>query len=1417
MARGGKRSRPPSAPDDNPRPPRRMSLTPDPDHMDEDFPAPPQSPSASSSEAPNSNSSASTVNQTDMAQQLPFNPSPSPDPGQQGGAPGGPQHGVSGSGAAGPTINVIPPGGQHPGLAPNPASGSGGGPLPPPPPPPPAQHQIQHPPVLPAHQPGTQTPFHLNPVPGGGFPAILYRIEHITESMSDPQRQELRNAGVRSAIAFLSEDNPGNDPETRRMVLRAVLDGIGLASVVPRPFGLVPGRTHRRGHAHRRPAAMYLLEDLSPQQELMILQRPAFSTNRGTIFIFSLPLMHHSIIGILGGVVAEVRDASTNFITTRVADQLIDDEETLAFIRDHRDRFHAHMTLDECAQAIRQSVRVIGQPNPGTGLGQWYLRVETPTNDHDLTLQWVDLIRKRSFDTGFGIGSALQPTQVISALSLTSPAGVLRCLCVAPMPLALAVVEAAVLVAVLTETALVGAVDPAGAVILVGYSSPRFFESGIPHHLMITTHHNEEDINQTIVPQANGSANPSRRGDASRVSSVSDDDTGGLRDLGTGSNGSYNGSDSNSNRDPETGNADGARQCRLRPATTPPTANTSQGDAAPTRGSSASDGPRTTTKGKKSRAALRVASLNMNGGNLTSSFHKWSQIQSIVRTSSLSVLALQETHITEQDRVVIENHFRKLKLFVNPDRDSASNRNGVAFVINIDKVRWDEASHTVIEPGRASLLELPWHNAQTVNILTVYAPSGDDRENENFWRTLSSRWNGRNSPPKVHIMLGDFNFTEATNDRLPLKRPPRGPVEALDSFKVKHSLLDGWRQLYGPDGSNYTFSCRNRDGSTSWSRIDRIYCEKPLLDQSCEWLTTFTGTLSDHYLVSAVFEPENTPFVGKGRSTAPAFITEFPDAQRLLVKRTIQLDLEIKTIPDLDLADPPAEARSQVQMKWLRYKKDILELTTRFARDRTSRIDEVLSTWERRRTEVLREINGHDHDNEELMTSLSEIDDNIRALSQEKFDRRWLVGASRHHVEGETGSKYDFYINRARKPRDTVPSLRIPDSAPPQYEHNSKKMVEIASKYHDGLQDKFHIQAPAEDQREAEAEVLAHIKTKLSDEQRSTFDRKLTKDEVHAALMEVPNGKASGLDGIPVEFWKFLVKEQERLAKKSSARRPPYDLLDVLTRVFNEIEEYGVAPGSHFTEGWMCPIHKKNDRTDVANYRPITVLNTDYKILTRALSNKLGQVATSLIHEDQAGFLCNRSITDHTALLHSVMALSEMDGDNGVICILDRWCLASGAKFNINKTVIIPRGSQEYCDWVRRHRRLNNDGTLLPENVRIPEKGEPTRILGAYYGEDVAQEELWKPILEKIRLTLARWDKSKPTIRGRAQAVNAMVGGYTQYFTKVQGMPEKVLKQIESMIDDFVYAKKGEKKANAIGIENLQRPYMDGGLNLLDE
>ena len=57
----------------------------------------------------------------------------------------------------------------------------------------------------------------------------------------------------------------------------------------------------------------------------------------------------------------------------------------------------------------------------------------------------------------------------------------------------------------------------------------------------------------------------------------------------------------------------------------------------------------------------------------------------------------------------------------------------------------------------------------------------------------------------------------------------------------------------------------------------------------------------------------------------------------------------------------------------------------------------------------------------------------------------------------------------------------------------------------------------------------------------------------------------------------------------------------------------------------MCPIYKNKEADDIANYRPITILNTDYKILTKAIATHLTEVAPSVIHPDQAGFIRGRS------------------------------------------------------------------------------------------------------------------------------------------------------------------------------------------------
>lgn len=75
----------------------------------------------------------------------------------------------------------------------------------------------------------------------------------------------------------------------------------------------------------------------------------------------------------------------------------------------------------------------------------------------------------------------------------------------------------------------------------------------------------------------------------------------------------------------------------------------------------------------------------------------------------------------------------------------------------------------------------------------------------------------------------------------------------------------------------------------------------------------------------------------------------------------------------------------------------------------------------------------------------------------------------------------------------------------------------------------------------------------------------------------------------------------ERHKSLSKNDKPAFDIIESFTSVFNDIETHGVNPGLNFAKGWLCPLYKKKDRTDISNYRPITVLNTDYKMLTRII------------------------------------------------------------------------------------------------------------------------------------------------------------------------------------------------------------------------
>lgn len=131
-----------------------------------------------------------------------------------------------------------------------------------------------------------------------------------------------------------------------------------------------------------------------------------------------------------------------------------------------------------------------------------------------------------------------------------------------------------------------------------------------------------------------------------------------------------------------------------------------------------------------------------------------------------------------------------------------------------------------------------------------------------------------------------------------------------------------------------------------------------------------------------------------------------------------------------------------------------------------------------------------------------------------------------------------------------------------------------------------------------------------------TCDEPIKLEELDAAIKKLPSGKAPGIDGLSADFFRQFW-DMLRI-----------DFLDVLNESFASGKLSETMQMSIVTL-----IFNKNSRQDLRNYRPISMLCSDYKIIAEALAERMKQVLPSIIHEDQTCFLKDRYIGENTVFL----------------------------------------------------------------------------------------------------------------------------------------------------------------------------------------
>ena len=79
----------------------------------------------------------------------------------------------------------------------------------------------------------------------------------------------------------------------------------------------------------------------------------------------------------------------------------------------------------------------------------------------------------------------------------------------------------------------------------------------------------------------------------------------------------------------------------------------------------------------------------------------------------------------------------------------------------------------------------------------------------------------------------------------------------------------------------------------------------------------------------------------------------------------------------------------------------------------------------------------------------------------------------------------------------------------------------------------------------------------------------------------------------------------------------------------------------------------------------------------------------------------NESIVASLFTDDTTVILTEHDSFSSLVEILDEWCEVSGARFNVQKTEIIPIGLTEYCKELVKMRKLNAAGETIPDSIHI--------------------------------------------------------------------------------------------------------------------
>ena len=324
-----------------------------------------------------------------------------------------------------------------------------------------------------------------------------------------------------------------------------------------------------------------------------------------------------------------------------------------------------------------------------------------------------------------------------------------------------------------------------------------------------------------------------------------------------------------------------------------------------------------------------------------------------------------------------------------------------------------------------------------------------------------------------------------------------------------------------------------------------------------------------------------------------------------------------KTIEDTKLYTAHLDAIDRWEAIKIAMQKDFKKLSRRAASEDTVAISQL--------TEKVTEMENQLEDlTEEQQDVLHDSKDELENLLNKKVRGIMFRTKAKWQMEGERNTKYFYNLEKTKYNAKTCTKL-----------FNTKNEIicnpaAIMKMQKDYYQELYTADENSEFVCEVEIDTVVTEECGLNENQ-------FTMEEMKDAVKQLKNGSCPGSDGLPIEVYKILWRE---------LHEPLYEAVCLMyaQERIHTTGKLGVLN--------LIPKGDKDTRY-LKNMRPITLLNSDYKVIEKMVANRLIPALQIVIHEDQKGFLPGRRISANIRKVLDIMTETAKSDTPGMLLQCD--------------------------------------------------------------------------------------------------------------------------------------------------------------------